>query len=384
LIVLLYLTGRFLILRIGTGNEHVDSLGRVLVLFNSGKAFLYYLGKLFFPLNLNAYIMMDLSTFPHIATLTGLILIIGTTTWAWRCRNENPQLSFIFFSYLFTFMPLFNFIPLNAPREVDFPMAERFLYIPSFSFCLFCALLLQKARERTGLKSSLRRAPVILTALLCALLFFQTIDRNRDWTGELNFYQETVTTSPRSAIFRNNLGVLLRRHGDSAKAMAEFKEAIRLMPDLAQAYDNLGNFYSDMGLYQEAVKEFKEALSFDDQAGETHSNLGALYFKMGQYGESEREFREAARLKPGLAEAHFNLGTVYERSGKVSEAVEEYNLALKYKPSLAPAHLNLAVIYLGKQYNKEMAIYHLKRYIEIDPGQPQAEAIKRKLKELES
>jgi Tfp pilus assembly protein PilF len=382
-IILLYLIGRFLVLGIGTGNEHVDNLGRLLVIFNAGKAFLFYLGRLFFPLNLNAYIMMDLSSFPHVATLTGLILIIGTTIWAWKHRDEQPLLSFTFLSYFFTFIPLFNIIPLNAPREVDFPMAERFLYIPSFSFCLLSGLILGKAIRHYNLKPSVRWVFTLIPIIFITLNFIQTVNRNRDWKKELQFYRETVEASPRSAIFRNNLGVLYKRHGDASKALTEFKEAIRLMPDLAQAYDNLGNFYGDIGLYQEAVKEFKSALTLDNQTAETHSNLGALYFKMGNYGESEREFKEAVRLKPQFAESHFNLGTVLERVGKYDEAVREYNLALRYKPELTPAHLNLGVIYLNKLSDKKMALYHLRRCIEIDPAQPQAEKIRKKLEELQ-
>jgi len=381
-VVLLYLVVRFLILKVGTGNEHIESIGRFAVWLSSGKAFLYYLGKLILPVNLNAYIMMDLSSFPYVAALTGLLLIAGMTVWAWKQRAEQPLLSFAFLSYLLTFVPLFNIIPLNAPREVDLPMAERFLYIPSFSICLFFGLILERNIRDHRLTSPVKCVLPVLAVFLVSFFFLQTCDRNRDWQSELQFYRETVGTSPRSAIFRNNLGVIYKRHGDLSHALSEFKEAIRLMPDLAQAYDNLGNFYFDTGQYQDAIHEFRNALSLDDQA-ETHSNLGALFFKMGDYGKSEKEFKAAVRLNPQFAEAHFNLGTIAERAGRYDEAAKEYSLALRYKPELVPAHLNLAVIYLGMMKEKERAAYHLQRCLEIDPGHPQAEAIKRKLRELQ-
>jgi tetratricopeptide (TPR) repeat protein len=88
-------------------------------------------------------------------------------------------------------------------------------------------------------------------------------------------------------------------------------------------------------------------------------------------------------LKPQFAEAHFNLGTIAERAGRYDEAAKEYSLALRYKPELVPAHLNLAVIYLGKRYDRTMAIYHLMKCLEIDPNQPQAGMIRKKLQELE-
>ncbi|MCX5886499.1 MAG: tetratricopeptide repeat protein [Proteobacteria bacterium] len=382
-VVLLYLVVRFLILKVGTGNEHIESIGRFAVWLSSGKAFLYYLGKLILPVNLNAYIMMDLSSFPHVAALTGLLLLAALTFWAGKQRAEQPLLSFAFLSYILTFVPLFNIIPLNAPREVDLPMAERFLYIPSFSICLFFGLILERnIRDRRFMAPGKWILPV-LSVLLVSFFLLQTCDRNRDWQSELRFYRETVRTSPRSAIFRNNLGVIYKRHGDLSHALSEFREAIRLMPDLAQAYDNLGNFYFGTGEYQEAIHEFRNALSLDDNAAETHSNLGALYFKMGDYGKSEKEFREAVRLKPQFAEAHFNLGAIAEKTGRYEEAVQEYNLALRYKPELVPAHLNLAVIYLGKRYDRTMAIYHLMKCLEIDPNQPQAGTIRKKLQELQ-
>jgi len=325
---------------------------------------------------------MDLSSFPHVAALTGLLLIAGMTVWAWKQRAEQPLLSFALLSYLLTFVPLFNIIPLNAPREVDLPMAERFLYVPSFSICLFfCLILESNIRDRRFMSPGKWILPV-LSVLLVSFFFLQTCDRNRDWQSELQFYRETVGTSPRSAIFRNNLGVIYKRHGDLSHALSEFREAIRLMPDLAQTYDNLGNFYFDTGQYQDAIHEFRNALSLDDQA-ETHSNLGALFFKMGDYGESEKEFKKAVRLKPQFAEAHFNLGTIAERAGRYDKAVKEYSLALRYKPELVPAHLNLAVIYLGRMNDRERAAYHLQRCIEIDPGHPQAGMMRKKLQELQ-
>lgn len=383
IIILFYMAGRFLILQVGTGNPHVENLGRPLIFFNSGKAFLLYLGRLFLPFRLNAYIMMELSTFPNLLTLGGLALIICLIVWFWKEREKAPLLSFALSTFLLTLIPLSNLVPLNAPRDIDFPMAERFLYIPSFSFCLFLGVIFEKAISYHNLQSSLRRAALTVAVLFVAFYFIRTVDRNRDWKREFQFYLKTVEVSPRSAIFRNNLGILYKRNGDPFKGEKEFREAIRLMPDLAQAYDNLGNLYYDKGLYPQAIKEYQNALAIDDQAAETYSNLGATYLKMGEYEESEESFKKAIQLKPAFAESHFNLGAILGKLGKYDEAVKEYNLALKLKPELAPAYLNLAVIYLEKFSDKNMAVYHFRRCLEIDPNQPQAEAMKKKIVELQ-
>jgi predicted Zn-dependent protease len=64
------------------------------------------------------------------------------------------------------------------------------------------------------------------------------------------------------------------------------------------------------------------------------------------------------------------------------EAISEYEEALRLKPNLAGPHLNLAAIYLkGKE--KAKAVYHLKRYLQLDPNSPQASTMRMKLSDLE-
>ncbi|MCW5626126.1 MAG: tetratricopeptide repeat protein, partial [Burkholderiales bacterium] len=67
-----------------------------------------------------------------------------------------------------------------------------------------------------------------------------TIWRNRDYAGEVAFWEATVRASPRKGRVWNNLGFARQQAGDLAGARTAYERAIELDPEDYRALTNLG------------------------------------------------------------------------------------------------------------------------------------------------
>ena len=83
-----------------------------------------------------------------------------------------------------------------------------------------------------------------------------------------------------------------------------------------------------------------------------------------------------------FAVASFNLGIALNSLGRYEEARQAYEEAARISPDYTNPHINLGVMYLERYGDRAKALYHFRRVLELDPTNVQAEAIKRKMREL--
>jgi DnaJ family protein C protein 7 len=74
-----------------------------------------------------------------------------------------------------------------------------------------------------------------------------------------------VETTPQSATFAMNLGLALKRSGNSQNAEQEFLRAIDLDPSLMQAYAELALLYDSEGRPSNAMKTIERFLLWNPQ-----------------------------------------------------------------------------------------------------------------------
>jgi tetratricopeptide (TPR) repeat protein len=162
--------------------------------------------------------------------------------------------------------------------------------------------------------------------------------------------------------------------GQHRRAIEAYGDAVRLSPDSAEAHYNLGVAYDKLRLYDEAVEAYGQGLVLNPDWAKARSNLGVAY---------ARQHRQAVRLAPDVAGMAYNLGVALDKKGSAEEAVRWYGRALELDPDFALPHLCLGVLFLEQKADTERAAFHLRRSLIIDPEQPQAEAMRTKLYELE-
>jgi len=89
------------------------------------------------------------------------------------------------------------------------------------------------------------------------------------------------------------------------------------------------------------------------------------------------------RLKKEVAFTHYNLGVMFYQAGNYNQSLVEYQKVLEALPNDAPAHYGLALIYDKHKKNRGKAIYHYKKYLEIEPDAKDAPEVKGRITETE-
>ena len=128
-------------------------------------------------------------------------------------------------------------------------------------------------------------------------------------------YEMLLSADPDHPGYHSDLGLLLARLGQRARAIGHLQQAIALKPDFAAAHYNLATLYAAGGRLPEAEGAFRAALSVRPAHAETHNNLGAVLKAMGKLDEAIDHFKRAVDLDPNNTEAQTNLSIALKLKG---------------------------------------------------------------------
>lgn len=165
--------------------------------------------------------------------------------------------------------------------------------------------------------------------------------RHGDRRTAIAAYRDALALKPDYVEAHNNLGDALREEGDYIAAMESCARALELRPDYAQAWNNLGNALKDHGSYEAAMKSYVKALRFAPDYAEVHNNLGNLFEKQDQLDAAIASYRRAIALQPAVAAMHNNLGNVLRDQGDLDEALACFRHAIGLEINFVPAWSNL-------------------------------------------
>ncbi|HKA56966.1 MAG TPA: tetratricopeptide repeat protein [Candidatus Binatia bacterium] len=305
------------------------------------RVWVYYLYLLIWPVPLladytGAFAVSRSLHDPWVLQALGLLLvlflvILGTFRY-------SRMAAFAGLWIVITLLPVSHIIP--HPEM----MAEHYLYIPSFGFCLLVALAL--ARLTANLKfraSSLKPQvsslwkPALGYGLLVTLLTFyavRTVVRNRDWRDELTFYTRLVGNNPYSARARLGLGLIYDRSGLPRMAITHYLIGLQLSPRDPRLLNNIGAAYQKLGELEDAEKAYLLSLKVDPHNSKTLNNLGFLNIEKAQFERAHSYLEQAEKLSQGRDSAVYaNFGLVYEAQGKLPESLKAFRTARALNPA---------------------------------------------------
>jgi len=251
-----------------------------------------YVGRLLFPVNLNA--SWDV---PNARGLTdgalpllALALIVGLIVLAWAIRRTaTPAAWGILWSGL-ALLPVSNIVPIG---ELG---AERFLYFSSLGACVALAWVMMRVARPRKEGSSQAPGNTLAGALMLAVLVLfsaNTIKRNQDWSNDLVLWEKTVRQSPLSVRAHRNLGLTYQKKGRYAEAEPYLRQTLANFvkvlgpdhPEVPRSLSSLGSLYYAQGQYAKAEPLLRLALTIREKAlGQDHpdvaqslNSLGSLY-----------------------------------------------------------------------------------------------------------
>jgi Flp pilus assembly protein TadD len=363
----------------------------------AGRATWFYLGKLFWPVNLIfiyprwhvSQVVWWQYLFPALAAL-----LLGALAWLQRWRR-GPLAALLFFVVtLFPALGFFNVYPFRFSF-----VADHFQYLASIGPIVLVTVGIstgfngfekQRLFWRPALGGILLAALGVLTWRQCGMyadletLWRTTIVRNPNcWMAHNNLgltlatqghraeaiqhYERALQLKPDYTDALNNLGVTLVIQGKLDEAAVYFHKALQDHPDdpeirnnlgmaLAKAHGDYANTFVGMGWDAKAMVEFRKALEFFPEFAGARRSLAVILLQKGQVDEAIVQFREIWEQHPDEATASFDLGNAYFQKGQMDEAVAFYQRALKIKPDDVSALNNLGMAFLVKGMVDEAAV----------------------------
>jgi len=126
----------------------------------------------------------------------------------------------------------------------------------------------------------------------------------------------------------------------------------------------------------EAAQAYLEAVRADPADFKARFNLGLMYLDAGEFGKALPEFEAATRIEPDSVPARYNFALALKWADYPVDSAIELVVLLRMDPKDARAHLALGNLYAQQFGNKTRAREHYARVLELDPGHPQAGAIR--------
>ena len=256
LVIIIYLLIRSILLpKFGAVPLHLDIM--VERLLTVPQIFLDYLRLLILPVGLNALRDVSLVDIPWQFFLQAVGFLAFITIWI-TCYDRTPPVFFGMGWLLLTLLPVLNIVPLSNTKTY---IAERYLYIPCFGFCLLAGHLFHAVFKPDNGSSRIRLFLAVFFLFgMVEAYGFETAKRNLVWRNELSLWKDTVKKSPDSFVVRTNLALALYAKGRMEEAHRVIKEAIRLNPNHDMPHFIRGVILYHKGLFHESMGELDKTL----------------------------------------------------------------------------------------------------------------------------
>jgi tetratricopeptide (TPR) repeat protein len=173
--------------------------------------------------------------------------------------------------------------------------------------------------------------------------------------------------APNSAEMHQAMALELKRHGDEAAAIANYRIAIQLNPKLPGLYFQFGNLlYSstDQKLKSEAEAQFQAALAVNPEDEKAQLMLGEVAARRGDLKAAYDADARAVEMQPNDADACTEFAKVLISMNEREKARTLLLHALEIDPMNYLAHFRLSTIYRleGRPEEAKREIAEYKKY----------------------
>lgn len=290
---------------------------------------LHYIKIVLFPFSLS--IEYDIYPVDSIISLNflGPLFILTALFLIALFINKRKEITFGYLFFLIALMPAYNIIP------IDYPFAERYLYLPAAGVSIMVGALIYDAMALLCIKYKFKIRYFLLTPfiLILSLNAVAVVNRNSVWRDDCSLWIDAVKKAPSLSRARFSLGSAYTMNGQLDKAIEQFRVALQLKPDYGDVYLNLGYIYSEQGKFDEAIKHYQRALQFTNyDLHYIYTGIGLVYLRLGLLDEAIKHFQISIKGNPRYYLSHYNLGIAYMKNGLKEMAKSEFETTLELNP----------------------------------------------------
>jgi tetratricopeptide (TPR) repeat protein len=177
------------------------------------------------------------------------------------------------------------------------------------------------------------------------------------------------------------------------EALEVFEEFKTKFPDVYQVHLNIGTCYLKKGELDQAKAELQLVLdktleTQGDYAADPATSLraftgiGEIYILEGNFEKGQEYLTMALAISPEDEVAAYNVGQIYFSNQRPDEAIKYYKLAIQINEGWSKPYLRMGYAYLNKG-DFEPALEYLKKFVEMDPKNPEVPQTKKMIETIE-
>ncbi len=258
----------------------------------------------------------------------------------------------------------------NIFFHIGSSFAERFLFLPSFGFCIAIVFLFIKVIKLANIEVRVgnvyKSNPIFISIFIfiLILLSIKTITRASEWENENILFSKDIIKSPKSVSLHLFYGITLNHNADKEndnqikqnylfKAIEQFNDGVKIYPASLECYNNIGLNFQQLGKNDSALINFNNALKINSNNAEVWGNTGNVYSSLGEFEKSIKCYENAIRIDSNYALAYINIGSSLGSIGKYYEAIYYFKKHIYLKPNNYKAYRFIGITYELLKQNKE-------------------------------
>ncbi|MGH7812371.1 MAG: tetratricopeptide repeat protein [Candidatus Binataceae bacterium] len=259
--------------------------------------------------------------------------------------------------------PALDIRALQAGIEI----ADRYLYFPSFGFCVMAADLAVFFAYESAARGRAIRIGAAAVAILYAVLLFR---QESYWHDNVAYFLGCIEGAPNVALWHNQLAQSLEERGHLKAARGEFTIATALEPDDPTQLHFLGLIDERLGDERAAARELSAALKLrKNPPPDAYAELAMVKDAAGDAAGAEAALKAAAAIPGGANIAALARAQLRFRHGDLNGAEQELDGLLRRAPDNAAAYNILGTVFLAEhRYRDSLAAY--RRAVQIEPYDP--------------
>lgn len=345
LVLTVFLVVRYLVI-IGRGAE-LTYVNNALLIYDGffesyAMAFyilLLYLKLLIFPYPLlwdYSYGHFEMDNTVILLAIISFLIYLAMLIYALTGFKKKNIFSFLILFYLLTFSMVSNIF-----FYIGSTMSDRFLFIPSFAFCIAIMIIAGKVFKINfeTAKPKFKTGSIILFSILFMVFSAYSYSESKQWKNDqtvtIGDYGKTHSFRARMSYveimykraneIRDNREVMNNARMEIHKLLSDF-------PDEAEVWYMDGIISMAYGDQKSAIESYKKTLSLNDHHLDALNNLGTIYHTEGEYDIALEHYNRILAIDSSYYRVFGNIGMIHHFLKDYDKALEYYRISLENVP----------------------------------------------------
>lgn len=256
------------------------------------------------------------------AVWLGLAVLAALVALPLWLQRRHPRAALAAAWVIVLYLPISNLVPL-----VHFFFADRYVYVPSFGYCLLLGIGFAALMRRVPTRPALRAAALTGTALAIVLLGILNVRRVAEWRNDLTLWSAAAREGVDTYRVHHKLGIslLLASDANADEAARELERAIAMRPGRVDDYQFLTGAYFVSHRAEDAWREANAVLRLDSTNAVCRFIRGELRLQRGDPSGALEDYRAAIASDSTHFGAMIRVATLDlaqpERPGALEEAL---------------------------------------------------------------